>query len=165
MYNLSTLLFRCNAPSIVIVFLHFLSIHFNSLSFHCRTPAPYLNTATAHALLLLFCFFPFNFYFRTSRSLRLYSFIVFLSFCSLCTYPIQLGPNMCIPFRPPSLFHNLGAFSFTSDYFSSLHGRNSTFFIRKSIPISLLKTLTVLKSVSICSSLLENSFKSSIDNK
>ena len=69
MYNLSTLLFGCNAPYVVIVFLDLLSTSFNSLSFHCSIPASYLNTATTHAFIAVILFFPFSFDFRTNQSL------------------------------------------------------------------------------------------------
>ena len=91
---------------IVIVFLDFLSAFFNSLSFHCSIPVPYLNSAIAHIFIAVVLFFPFSFHFRISRSIRLiYSFIAFVfSFHPLWPYPILLYLNMCIlNFQPPSL--------------------------------------------------------------
>ena len=79
MYNLSTSLIVSNAPYIVIVFLDFLFTFFNSLSFYCSIPVPYLNSATVHVFIAVVLFFPFSFRFRINRSLRLiYSFIVFV---------------------------------------------------------------------------------------
>ena len=62
MYNLSTSLFGCNFPYIVIVFLDFLPTYFNSLSFYSSIPAPYLNTTTAHAFIAVNLFFLCSFY-------------------------------------------------------------------------------------------------------
>ena len=106
MYNLSTLLFVCNAVWMPIVFLDFLSKSFNSLSFLCSIPAPNLNTSAVHVFIAVILFFLFSFDFRTSRSLHLTSLIIFLSSHFLWYYPIQLFPNICIlPFRPPLLLH------------------------------------------------------------
>ena len=55
------------AAYIVLVFLVFLSPSFNSLSFHCSIPAPYLNTDSIHAFIVVMLFFPFSFDFRTNR--------------------------------------------------------------------------------------------------
>ena len=103
MYNLSTSLFGCNAPYIVIVFLDLLSTFFNSLSFHCRIPAPCLNVATAYVFIAVILFFPFCFDFRINRSLRLYFFIIvsFISFSlilSNSTIPRYVHPFFSISF-------------------------------------------------------------------
>ena len=97
MSNLSTSLFECNAPYIVIVFLDFLPTSFDSLSFHCSVPALHLNTVTAHAFIAVISFFPFSFDFRANQSLRLYSFIVF-SFRVILFDLIQFSyaQNICI---------------------------------------------------------------------
>ena len=136
MYNLSTFFFECNAPYIVVVFLFFLSISFNSLSFHCSAPAPYLNTTTAYSFIVDFLLFLFDFDFSTNQSLRLYSFIVF-SFISFSL--ILSNSNMfkyveiCISF----FFDLLHYFTISelyflrSNYFPSLYGKNSRFFYSK----------------------------------
>ena len=125
MYNLFTTLFRCNAPYIVFVFIHFLSISFSSLSFHCSIPVPYLNTDTVHAFIAVILFFPFSFDFRTNRSLRLYFFSFFFHFILF---------DLIQFFDLLHYFTILELYSFTSNYFSSLHGKNSTFFRSKLHP-------------------------------
>ena len=90
-------------------------------------------------------------------------FFSFISFFDLIQFSY---PEVRVSF-PLSFLHYFTIwelYSFISTYFPSLHGKNSTFFYPNSIPISVLKTLTILTSVSIWSSLLENSFKSSMNN-
>ena len=131
MYNLSTSFFGCNASYIVIVFLDFLSRSFYSFSFHCSILTPYLNTATAQAFIAAILLFPFSFYFRTNRSLCFYIYLLFflsfhfLSFDSLF-----------------DLFHQLTfreLYFFTSNYFLSLHGKKSKFFLSKLHPTISIK--------------------------
>ena len=95
MYNLSTSLFGCNAPYIVIVFLDFLSTSFNSLSFHCSIPAPHLNTATTHAFIAVTLFFQFSFDFRKPSFIFLYCFFFHFILFDL----IQLNyAQICVSF-------------------------------------------------------------------
>ena len=102
--------FGRNAPYIVIVFLDFLSTFVNSLFFHCRIPAPYLIQPFPMHLLLLSCFSDLVLILGPIEGFSFIPLLFFISFHPLWSYPIQLCPNMCIlPFRSPSLLHNLGA--------------------------------------------------------
>ena len=89
-YNLSTSLFGCNPPYIVIVFLDFLSKSFSSLAFHWIIPAPYLNIATAHVFIAVTLFLPFNLDFKVNLCLRLYCLVIFsnISVSLILTYSV-----------------------------------------------------------------------------
>ena len=142
MYNLSTSLFGCNAQYIVIVFLDFLSTSFNSLYFHCSIPTPYLNTVTAYAFIAAILFLPFNFDFRTNRSLHIYCFIVF----SFISFTLILSHST----MPKYVYPSFSTSFITSQFGSFIPSHLTTFplfmvriphfFIPNSIPISVLKT-------------------------
>ena len=147
-------------------FHDFFFASFNSLSFHCSIPAPYLNTATVYAFIAVISFFPFSFDFRTKRNLYLYYFIV-SSFQFIFFELIQLNyAQICVSFLLDLLYYftNWELYFFGSNYFPFHHGKNVPFFIQNSILVSVLMACTVFTNVSICSSLLENSFKSSMSN-
>ena len=92
MYSLSTLLFGCNALYIFIVFLGFLFTSFNSLSFHCIIPPPYLNTAIAHAFIAATLFFSHLVLILGSIKAFAYTLLLFsLSFYFL--FPCLHGKN------------------------------------------------------------------------
>ena len=81
-------------------------------------------------LLVSFCFPHLVLILRPIKAFSYIPLLFLLSFLFILSYPIQQCPNMCIhSFRHSSLLHHLGAlYSFTSNYFPSLHGKNSTFF-------------------------------------
>ena len=86
-------------------FHDFFFTSFNSLSFRCSIPAPYLNTATVYAFITVISFFPFSFDFRTKRSLYLYYFIV-SSFQFIFFELIQLNyAQICVSFLFDLLYY------------------------------------------------------------
>ena len=82
-HNLSTSLFMCNAPYIVIISLDFLSTYFNSPYFHCSIPGPYLNTPLPMHLLLLICFSHLVLILGAIKAFAYIPLLFFLSFYSL----------------------------------------------------------------------------------
>ena len=143
MYNLSTSLFGCNALYIVIAFLDFLLSSSNSLSFQCSILAPYVNAATAHTCIAVISLFSFSFDFRIKRNLRLY----FLFHKKI----VQLIKSFSTSFIA-SLFGSFIPSHLTT--FTLFAKRIPHFFTLNSIPISVQKTRTVLKSVSITTKFL-----------
>ena len=81
-YNLSTAIFGCNPPYILIVFLDFLFKFFSLLTFHWIIPAPYLNIATVHVFFTVTLFLHFNLDLTINLCLHLNSLVVF-SFISV----------------------------------------------------------------------------------
>ena len=135
-YNLSTSLFGCNPPYIVIVFLDFLSISFRSLAFHWIIPAPFLNIATAHVFIVVPLFLPFNLDFKINLCLRLYSLVIFsfisvsliLSNSIIPKYVYPSSPT-CFIISPSGSF--IPSLPFTFYNFTSLHCKNTTFLYPK----------------------------------
>ena len=132
-YNLSTSLFGCSPPYIVIAFLDFLSKFFSSLAFYWIIPAPYLNIATAHLFITVNLFLPFNLDFKMNLCLRLYSLVIYsfvfvsliLSNSGIPKYEYLSCP-ICFITSPygsfiPSIFY----------YFTSLPCKNPTFIYPK----------------------------------
>ena len=88
MYNLSTLLLGCNASYIVIVFRDFQPTSFISLSFHSIISALYLNKATVHAFIGVFCFSYLVLVLGPMKAFAYIPLLFLLSFHSLRPYSV-----------------------------------------------------------------------------
>ena len=153
MYNLSTSFFGCNASSLFSLFsCPGLSIH--SLSTVVFLLRIWMQPLPRH-LLLLFCFSHLVF---ILGPIEAFAFIfIYCFFFHFIFFHLIL-------FLTSFTFREL--YFFTSNYFLSLFMvRNPNFFFPNSIPLFVLNTWTVLFSVTTCSSLLKNSFKSSMNKK
>ena len=123
-HNLSTSLFWCKPPYIVIVFLDFLFKSFSLLTFHWIIPAPYMNIATVHVFVTVTLFLPFSLDFTINLCLYLYPLVVF----SFISFLIQLYLNW-VPFLS-NLLHHFAIwqpYPFTFYNFTSLHCKDPTF--------------------------------------